>query len=1021
MINDILNYWYKIEYFTPCWPVDIKKDINLNKVKLPWLNEQKNEKIRLTYDLYFGKIKSIDLIKWMLDELNISEIESIEPDNSMTCIFAFKVDEEGVYVPNSFSVSSFVWAVSKIVLSGSIDAELNPDDVKSFQNAIGAYIVERQDDNKTPFDELTLKAIFYEICYKLNLSKKLSDFSLWASRKPQYRKKDGSFTDVDTSTELFQSFFLNDIKKVIDYPSRKINKYVLAGNQDEILENRKCIDKDVQEMKRQVVAEKFPLGAWPSTYNPSLMQQIGINICTSGDKDIFSINGPPGTGKTTLLKEIVVSNVIERAKLLVKFDIPDKAFNIAEFKNPCDQYNCSYYCVDKRLKKYGILVASNNNAAVENISLELPKFISKDRSGRFSRKTDGNTNDIYFSDVASKLIGQPAWGLISAKLGKKGNLNNLKERLWWADDGITLKHYYDKSVPNWNIARNNFIIALNNVLIERKRISYVQSLINKKSDLISRYHIASNDYNQIETRLAEKQTNLECENYKLGNLTDSLNSVNDRINFLFSNMNLFQRLFWKLLKHNLVVNEWKTLNSNKEDIVLQISEQKGVCYKIKEMIRIISNELCNCKIKLQSIQKEIDIIDKKIESERSIFQDNWADDSFWENIEKNEKSQESCPWVYEKYNALREELFYQALQLNKSFVLTSKCIKQNLQRLFSLWDGKYTNEDCVLSYGELLNTLLLVIPVVSTTFASVESFLSNIQQEEIGLLIIDEAGQATPQSALGALWRTQRAIIVGDPLQVEPVVPIPKELVKRFADEYNIPSYYRTPDISVQMLADQMNEYGGYRNINGEKIWLGCPLLVHRRCINPMFAISNEIAYEGKMFLKSPLPKDSGRFIFKQSVWFDIKGSENGNKDHTVKSQIDFTEKLFMKSVEVFQGFPNLFIITPFKYVAENLQKMMRLVLFQSQYIENKEKIDEWIKEHCGTVHTFQGKEAREVILVLGCDNISGLGAARWVGQKPNIINVAVSRAKYRIAVVGDYDMWQSIPNVRVICKYINR
>lgn len=91
MINDILNYWYKIEYFTPCWPVDIKKDINLNKVKLPWLKEQKNEKIRLSYDLYFGKIKSIDLIKWMLAEINIPEEGSIEPDNSITCIFALKL------------------------------------------------------------------------------------------------------------------------------------------------------------------------------------------------------------------------------------------------------------------------------------------------------------------------------------------------------------------------------------------------------------------------------------------------------------------------------------------------------------------------------------------------------------------------------------------------------------------------------------------------------------------------------------------------------------------------------------------------------------------------------------------------------------------------------------------------------------------------------------------------------------------------------------------------------------------
>lgn len=1020
MINDILNYWYKIEYFTPCWPVDIKKDINLNKVKLPWLKEQKNEKIRLSYDLYFGKIKSIDLIKWMLAEINIPEEESIEPDNSITCIFAFKVDEEGFYIPNSFSVSSFLWAVSKIVLSGSINSELNPDDVKVFQNTIDTLIIKKQDDNKLPVDESTLNEIFSDVNCILNLPDEMSDFSLWARKKQQFRKNDGSFADVDTSTELFQSFYLNDIKNVIDNPNKKLNEYVLAGNQNENTQKRKCIDSDINEMKKWVTAERFPLGAWPSTYNPSLMQQIGINICTSGEKDIFSINGPPGTGKTTLLKEIVVSNVIERAKLLVEFDKPDQAFSVAEFKNPCDQYNRSYYCMDKRLKKYGILVASNNNAAVENISLELPKAISNDRTGRFSGQTGSNSGDIYFSDVASKLIGQPAWGLVSAKLGKKGNLNNLKERLWWAEDGITLKHYYDNPVLNWSTARDNFISALKNVLDERKRISDAQSLLDKKAVLISANTTAQNNYNQAETKLSEKQKNLDCENKKLSKLTDNFNSVNDRIDFLFSNMNLFQRLFWKFIKHNLVVNEWKTLNIKKEEIIIRISEQKGVCDKIKEDIDIISDELFDCKIKLESVKKEIDAIKKKIESERSLFQNNCADDSFWDNIEKNEKSQESCPWVYEKYNALREELFYQALQLNKSFVLTSKCVKQNLQRLFSLWDGKYTNEDSVNSYGELLNTLLLVIPVVSTTFASVESFLSNIQQEELGLLIIDEAGQATPQSALGALWRTQRAIIVGDPLQVEPVLTVPKELVKRFADEYNIPEYYRIPEISVQMLADQMNEYGGYRNINGEQIWLGCPLVVHRRCINPMFNISNQIAYENKMFLKSIGPNEDTRFVIDYSVWFDIKGKENGNKDHTVINQIDFAKKIFAKAVEDFNGFPDLFIITPFRLVAENLSRMMRKVLRRSQYIKN-EKIEEWVKEHCGTVHTFQGKEANEVILVLGCDNQSGIGAAHWVGQKPNIINVAVSRAKYRIAVIGDYNLWKDIPNVQVLCKYLNK
>ncbi len=1025
MINDILNYWYKIEFFSPCWPVDTKKDLNLEKVELPWLTKQTNEKIKFSYDIYFGKIKSMQLIEWMLSEIEIPKEGSIEQDNSVTCIFALKVNEEGYYVPNSFSVSSFVWAVCKIVSAGSINVKLNPDDVKKFQDDINSHILKMQEESNRAFNKFSLSGIFEEICQDLNLSNKLANISIWARRKTQYMKKDGNFTDVEPATELFQSFYLNDIQMVINnrikdqIPNLKIDKYVLAGNTETNFNNRVLIDTDIHEMKKLVAAEKFPLGVWPSAYNPSLMQQIGINICTKGEKDIFSINGPPGTGKTTLLKEIVVSNVIERAKLLIEFDDPDDAFSLAKFKNPCDQYNSSYYCMDKELKKFGILVASNNNAAVENISLGLPKIISKDRTGKFSGSMDENSNDIYFTDVASKLIGQPAWGLISAKLGKKENLKKLKERLWWAEDEITLKHYYDNSASNWNVVRKNFTSALNNVLSERKRISFAQSLKDNRSKLVSKYHKAENDYNQVKNRLLEKQTDLENENNKLDRLLDSLKSINDRMDFLFLNMNFFHRLFRKFIKRNQIVNEWKSLNIKKGETILQISEQKGVCYKLKEELEIINRELyCSQKNK-ENIQRKISVIEEKIGAEKAIFRDNWADESFWDNIEQNDKSQESCPWVYEKYNKLREELFYQALQVNKAFVLSSNRVKQNLQRLFSLWDGKYTKEDCVNSYGELLNTLLLVIPVISTTFASVESFLSEIQRDELGLLVIDEAGQATPQSALGALWRSQRAIIVGDPLQVEPILTVPKELVKMFADEYTIPQYYRIPEISVQMLADRANEYGGYRNINGEKIWLGCPLVVHRRCINPMFAISNEIAYDNKMFLKSPSTKESDIFVFEKSVWFDVKGKENGNKDHTVKNQIDFTEKLFTKSIEVYCGFPDLFIITPFKRVAENLRKMMKLVLRKSQYVD-KEKIDEWVKEHCGTVHTFQGKEAKEVILVLGCDNQSGVGAAKWVGQKPNIINVAVTRAKFRIAVVGDYSLWKEIPNVQAVCKHLN-
>lgn len=1017
MIRNILDYWYKIEYFTPCWPINKKKDININNMtNLPWTIEKENNEVKLSYDLYCGQIKSIDLIRWMLSKTDEKEDERIEVDNTNTCIFAFKVDENGYYVAKSFSVSSFVWAVCKIVSSFSIKVELDPQESRLFENDMNEYIINHLQDQS--LDKATLENILIEISNILQLPRDLFSSSIWARKKTQKMKKDGSFPPIEPSTELFQSFYLNDMKNVSDNLNERIKKYILAELQE--TPERILIDSNIDEMKSCLSANNYPLGVWPGKYDPSLMQQIGINLSTRGYQDIFSINGPPGTGKTTLLKEIVASNVIERAKVLVSYDKPDSAFKRVEFKNPCDQYNRFYYCMDNRLKKFGILVASNNNAAVENISVNLPKFISKDRTGLFSKNIYENSDDIYFSDVASKLIGEPAWGLISAKLGKKENLYKLKDRLWWSKDKITLKRYYDEEECDWNIVRNNFNEALQKVLDERERIAYAQSLLEKEAFLVSAIKEDLETYKQIKIHLQNKKIISQQENEKLFKLKEEVNSINSEITLQKLNMSLLEKLF----KYNDNAIKLRNLNTHMANVRHAVYEQERACKLIEDEIHQLENRKIIYSEKLDSNTKALNNIRANIHSEKAKYKDScrdndkWGDKLFWANITKNSKSQETCPWVYDRYNELREELFYQALQVNKAFVLLSNSVKQNLQRIFSLWDGKYTAEDRQSSYGELLNTLLLVIPVISTTFASVEKFLLDIGEDELGLLVIDEAGQATPQSALGALWRCQRAIIVGDPLQVEPVLTVPKELIKRFANEYNIPANYRLPELSVQMLADAGNKYGGYRNVNGNDIWLGCPLVVHRRCISPMFEISNEVAYDNKMFYMTNPPDNEEVFALKISEWFDVRGKENNNKDHTVQNQIEFTKKLFRHFIEVYKGLPDMYIITPFKSVAESLKKMMRSVLSQTGY-DNSKEVNEWVNEHCGTVHTFQGKEAREVVLVLGCDSQTGVRAASWVGQKPNIINVAVSRAKFRIAVVGDYDLWKNIPNVQVICQYL--
>ena len=71
----------------------------------------------------------------------------------------------------------------------------------------------------------------------------------------------------------------------------------------------------------------------------------------------------------------------------------------------------------------------------------------------------------------------------------------------------------------------------------------------------------------------------------------------------------------------------------------------------------------------------------------------------------------------------------------------------------------------------------------------------------------------------------------------------------------------------------------------------------------------------------------------------------------------------------------------------------------------NSDYMLDYENKRIGTVHTFQGKEADEVIFLLGCDRSDAAkGAVNWVNE--NIVNVAVTRAKYRLYVIGDAETW---------------
>jgi superfamily I DNA and/or RNA helicase len=308
--------------------------------------------------------------------------------------------------------------------------------------------------------------------------------------------------------------------------------------------------------------------------------------------------------------------------------------------------------------------------------------------------------------------------------------------------------------------------------------------------------------------------------------------------------------------------------------------------------------------------------------------------------------------------------------------------------------------------------------VVSTTFASVGRMFAKLGSEALGWLFVDEAGQAAPQEVVGALWRARRAVVVGDPLQLEPVVTLPWTGQRRLAGHFAVDRQWAPAASSVQALADRLNPYGTWlKDQDGEDIWLGSPLRVHRRCDRLMFDISNKIAYDGMMVYG--VHRDQDDFpLAQRSVWWDVRalpGEEKWNPEEgraleitldRIRTRID--EAIRQERLHTGEAFPgdavggdpaaerkrrlndSVFVVSPFRDVVHGLGKVVGGALTSKRY---------------GTVHTTQGKEADIVILVLGT-GAGQVGSRNWAAQKPNLLNVAVTRARRRLIVIGDLDAW---------------
>lgn len=1073
---EILDYWHKVEFFLPYALEKYVEDFK--KWETRWLSREDlqhshwrtfsiPDDLKITgFNLYIGVFDASviatlcepHLAACAIDENTFYEEQERVELEGLTCFAKIKLNAQAVPQLDALSLSTAPWALGQTITKG-LDAlghqafeEAKEQLAKLLHNFHGQR--QQNDDPALTADEVVYLhqllcnwALFtpdqdgraplalLQVLTQPKVEKPLTQPSAAQVAKVEDEE------EADTEIDILNSFFIKDIERAIaslqrgeqppallQYlaeadPSKRIDLYTENG--------RKAL---YQALQPQCINP----GHWPDEpgHAMSLMQQFAINsaLGTLQDSGVFTVNGPPGTGKTTLLRDMFAENIVRRARVLSGYSDAADAFVGGKkpqvtFKGMTNTYTLR--ALKPELTSYEMVVASSNNAAVENISRDLPKRKSLGK---------GWSNVQYLQPVAHKVAAQSSdgsiselsdedkpWGLICAALGNSGNRKALQERMFFnpvdstaPHKPLTIRQWVDEyKGPSFKEARAAFKKAdeaVSKALEERARYA---SLLSEMSatDEHSFLGLQQQAFHQAEQLKASAQQALDQHQQKLQASKQHLASLQE----LERLIDRGRPAWWKRLFNTPAARTHR--DEQQENARLQ----RQAHAEISSAKSLLDNSLIP---KLEEAQTSLLFCESELDTRRTQWQgkcqslDDFAVRLGRPNLPghlselEDRDFQINGLWHDVALNHLRSTLFAAALTLHEAWLAevapsgsNGKGFSANLTAISLLLSNK-TPEDERLTQL-LWQSLFMVIPVVSSTFASFANQFRGMGAGSLGWLYIDEAGQAVPQAAVGALWRAKRAMIVGDPLQIEPVFTLPQRLVKALGQlsVHTANQAFAPNRVSVQSLADQNNRYGSvFRNDTDEELWIGSPLRVHRRCIEPMFSLSNQIAYGNKMVFGLPSAHaEQGAPVYSSSCWVDIPGHVEHKQvvPKQIEFMVDLLGQLYLRDGEL----PQLYVISPFKAVRLALQKAIRAAAWASPNHRPKlpsGELKQWLKSSIGTVHTFQGKEQDTVFMLLGAD-LDHAGAAQWAASKPNLLNVALTRAKRRVYLVGDFKLWGSL------------
>ncbi len=1082
----VLNFWRDLEIFNiPTAPsakdaTDQVKIVTLRPGDpLPWERTEfrPTEQHGYVHVVYVGVADTEDLARLLLQAVfpdrDLSERERQRASGN-GWLAAFVATEHGSPKLDSYLASSFAHGVDALWHSDTLDninarLERAREEFAQRRHRLPEQSSGAAEDQQSP-SPLTWDDLGEELCVVRDLLGKgaAAPGIDWRVVVRVARVKRRYLDDnLEAATDYLNSFYLDDLDRLISQArknkpfGRALSAY-LGAPIDET-QRIDILEEHHASMGELVSVARLPSARWPAPakFPLVLAQQAAVAQILHAlgcDGGAIGVNGPPGTGKTTLLCDVIAEVVTDRARRIAALGKPADLFD-----DKVEMAGKNFFPLKAKIMAgTTVVVSSTNNNAVKNITQELPA--RQKVSGEFGPAA-------YFEEVirevfvAQKVLDendQPieCWGLVAAALGNAGNRRAFAKGFFRdeyvksgsattqqpeaasdeveadesasdgaASDGPTealppsmkqlleaASNDYARYQAEWQAAKKTFgamladLEARRAVLLQAEkaalRIDDCRLRLEKQRAAVKALKKAIEEATQalssLREALAIQRALVESRQATLAQLrAASLPNLWDRFLALFGR----ESARMAALRQALEVPTAALAEASEAlaDLARDAVSAEAQLKKQEERHRTLQAEL-------HSLEREHQTLQRALQAGYDAGARHFPDARLW-SLPTAERQRASVA-VSPELDGLRARIFLQAVELHRLTVLANagKFIG-NLRIVHGMLTGSLRDKLPLDLRPLLWDAFFFVVPVVSTTLASFDRLFAGMGQESLGWLLVDEAGQATPQSVAGAIWRSRRAVLIGDPLQIEPVFTVPLGLVEELRKRHGVAPLWSPADESVQTLADRITRYGSWvvqskAASPGEtrRIWTGMPLRTHRRCDDPMFAVSNAIAYAGQMVQGRvddegvPVPIDFD-CVLGDSAWLDVRADSSHHPvvEDEITALIACLGKLRRQPAVTRPDKPaKVFVISPFRKVKNACAARLKKAGFTGV--------------ECGTVHTFQGKEAEIVFLVLGtAPGQVGAGARGWASGKPNLLNVAITRAKCRLYVIGNAQEWGSL------------